>query len=339
MGDPAGIGPEVCVKAIRNPEVLAVCRPVLFGDAQVLVRAIETNAKSGTERQESFDLTPSVVSQKQFNELGDQFDKASFEFMIVDFGNSVDDFPIAKVSAVAGKAAYQYIDAAIAAAQMKKTDAVVTGPINKLSLHAAGFDFPGHTELLAQKTATKDFCMLQYSSVVSCSFATTHCGYVDVTKQLSPERILTVIRLTNDVLTTINGRPAKLLVCGLNPHAGEQGLFGEKEEEQIIAPAIQQARDAGLDVTGPLPPDTCFIPKMRESFDCVICMYHDQGHIPLKALAFDQAVNTTLGLPIIRTSVDHGTAFDIVGTGQADPSSLIQAIKLAAKLCVQPQAS
>lgn len=173
---------------------------------------------------------------------------------------------------------------------------------------------------------------MQYSEIITCTFVTVHVGYAEVPKFLSPGRILDVIELTDSAIRKIRGHQPRLLICGLNPHAGEQGLFGNREEEELILPAIESARAKGILIDGPLPPDTAFIPSRRASSDAVICMYHDQGHIPVKALAFDSAVNTTLGLPIIRTSVDHGTAYDIAWKGSASPSSLFAAIKLAVKL-------
>jgi 4-hydroxythreonine-4-phosphate dehydrogenase len=174
--------------------------------------------------------------------------------------------------------------------------------------------------------------MMQYSEAITCSFVTVHVGYHEVPALLKPERIVDVIELTGQALRRIRGREPKLLVCGLNPHAGENGLFGAREEERYIAPAIATARALGYDLTGPVPPDTAFTPAARKRYDAVICMYHDQGHIPVKMIAFDSAVNTTLGLPVTRTSVDHGTAFDIAWQGLADPGSLYQAIRLATLL-------
>jgi 4-hydroxy-L-threonine phosphate dehydrogenase PdxA len=177
--------------------------------------------------------------------------------------------------------------------------------------------------------------MLQYSEEIRCVFVTTHVGYAEVPALLTEKRILDVIELCEEAMERIRGKKPRLLCCGLNPHAGENGLFGNGEEEGIISPALDIARARGFDITGPLPPDTAFLPQRRKEFDCVVCMYHDQGHIPLKALAFDNAVNITLGLPIIRTSVDHGTALDIAGKGIANPSSLFEAVKLAVRLSVK----
>jgi 4-hydroxythreonine-4-phosphate dehydrogenase len=199
-------------------------------------------------------------------------------------------------------------------------------------LHAAGLPFPGHTEILAARTRAERSCMMLTSDSITCSLVTVHVGYREVPGLLTEQAILDTIELSAAAMERIRGRKPKLLVCGLNPHAGEHGLFGHREEETIITPAIDAARAKGIDVSGPLPPDTAFLPKFRAACDCYICMYHDQGLIPLKALAFDEAVNVTLGLPIVRTSVDHGTAFDIAWQGKADVSSLVHAVKLAVKL-------
>jgi 4-hydroxythreonine-4-phosphate dehydrogenase len=224
---------------------------------------------------------------------------------------------------------------AIRAALAGQVAGIVTAPLNKEALFAAGIRFPGHTEILAAETGTARYAMLQYSEIVTCSFVTTHIGYAEVPGQLTTARIGEVIELTAAALRRIRGRAPRLLVCGLNPHAGEHGLFGQQEEERIIAPAVAAARLRGHQIDGPVPPDTAFIPARREAYDAVVCMYHDQGHIPLKALAFDSAVNTTLGLPIIRTSVDHGTALDIAWQGRADPHSLFAATRLAAQLATE----
>ena len=321
MGDPSGIGPEICVKILNDSEVLAVCQPIIFGDILVL------ESYAATCRLKLPTTVINASTSFKIKELS-----TVETAVVIDFGNSQEHFPPAAVSAASGAAAFNYIDTAISSHESGLIEAIVTGPINKLSLNAAGHDYPGHTELFAAKTKSNDFCMLQYSPVVSCSFVTTHCGYLEVVNLLSVDRILHVLQLTNEAFKKIEQRNPKLIVCGLNPHSGENGLFGNCEEEKFIAPAVEAARQLGIDVSGPFPPDTCFTERRRREFDCVVCMYHDQGHIPLKALAFDQAVNTTLGLPLIRTSVDHGTAFDIVGKNQANPSSFIEAIKLAAKL-------
>jgi 4-hydroxythreonine-4-phosphate dehydrogenase len=250
------------------------------------------------------------------------------------FGFDAEDFTPGQVSAKTGAAGYRYVEKSISAALAKQVAAVATAPLNKEALHAAGIMYPGHTEIFAEKTGAASACMFQFSEEVRASFVTVHVGYHEVPALITRERILEVIELTAAAMRRIRGREPKLCVLGLNPHAGEHGLFGQKEEERFILPAVQAACEKGLQVEGPIPPDTAFIPAKRWAVDAFICMYHDQGHIPLKALAFDSAVNTTLGLPIIRTSVDHGTACDIAWQGKANAGSLFEAVKLAVKLAI-----
>ncbi|MCA9133976.1 MAG: 4-hydroxythreonine-4-phosphate dehydrogenase PdxA, partial [Planctomycetales bacterium] len=242
------------------------------------------------------------------------------------------DFAIGQVSREGGRASYAYIQAAIDAALAGSIDAVTTAPLNKESLRAGGIAYPGHTEMFAERAAAQRWCMMQYSQEITCTFVTVHVGYAEVPALLTQERILDTIELTDQALRLIRGGRPQLVVCGLNPHAGEHGLFGDGEEERFIVPAIVEARRRGIQIEGPLPPDTAFLPQKRRDTDAFVCMYHDQGHIPLKALAFDSAVNTTLGLKIIRTSVDHGTAYDIAWQGVARPDSLFAAIRLACQL-------
>jgi 4-hydroxythreonine-4-phosphate dehydrogenase len=199
-------------------------------------------------------------------------------------------------------------------------------------MHLAEVPYPGHTELLAAITNTKRFCMMLASDKITVSLATTHIGLDDVCAQLSVQRITDVIHLTADVMSRLRGRPARIVVCGLNPHAGEHGVLGHGEEEEVILPAVTEAKQNGIDIVGPLPPDTAFLPGRLRTTDAFVCMYHDQGLIPLKMLSFDSAINVTLGLPIVRTSPAHGTAFDIAWNGSASPESLIRAVLLAARL-------
>lgn len=306
MGDPAGVGPEICLDLLSNQQVNSQCTPIIFGDLSVLRQCAEKTGKP---------LPPS--NSPSIRDLS-QITPAQF-------------IP-GTINAATGAATYHYITTAIDACLRGDVDAVTTAPANKEALQAAGVRHPGHTEIFAERTRTDRFCMLQTSPEVSCSFVTVHVGYAEVPALLTTDRILEVIELTRHAMHRIRGHEPRLLVCGLNPHAGEHGLFGNREEEELILPAIEQARANGCQIEGPLPPDTAFIPHRRATSDAVVCMYHDQGHIPLKALAFDQAVNCTLGLPIIRTSVDHGTALDIAWQNQANPGSLIQATLLAAKL-------
>jgi 4-hydroxythreonine-4-phosphate dehydrogenase len=242
------------------------------------------------------------------------------------------DFQPGTIDARTGAASFKYVNAAIDAALAGQVAAVTTAPISKEALALAGFKYPGHTEIFAERAGSKRWCMMQYSEEITCTFVTVHCGYAEVPKLLTTARILEVIELSAEALQRIRGRRPRIVVCGLNPHAGEHGLFGDREEERVIAPAIETARANGLDVEGPVPPDTAFLPWKRKVTDVFVCLYHDQGHIPVKALAFESAVNTTLGLPIIRTSVDHGTALDLAWQGRASSGSLFSALKLAATL-------
>lgn len=320
MGDPAGVGPELCLRLLANPEIARECTPVIFGDAAVL-RAVAKKVGGHLDAP----VIPSSAWKKMADTLGTP---CVLDFQQIGPG----EFVPGQLSARCGDAAFRYVLAAIEAGLAGEVDAVTTAPLNKEALHAAGHRFPGHTEIFTERMQAARSCMMQYSEEVTCSFVTVHVGYAEAPRHITTERILDVVELTADALRRIRGRAPKLLVCGLNPHAGENGLFGEREEERIIVPAVVEAQRRGFHVTGPVPPDTAFTPVRRREFDAVVCMYHDQGHIPVKALAFDSAVNTTLGLPVLRTSVDHGTAFDIAWQGRADPGSLFSAVRLAAKL-------
>ena len=320
MGDPAGVGPEICLRALAEPSLLADCVPIVFGDAEILRRCAQhvglpapKLVLSPSDWPARFhNLTePAVLDLNQFN---------------------ASTLQIGQTTADTGRASFAYIQSAIDAALAGQVAGVTTGPINKEAIHAAGINFPGHTEMFADRTRSTRWCMMQFAPEITCTFVTVHVGYAEVPQLLTTERVLEVIELSAEAMRRLHHREPKLVVCGLNPHAGEHGLFGDREEERIIIPAIERARAQGLDVEGPLPPDTAFLPWKRKTTDCFVCMYHDQGHIPVKALAFDSAVNTTLGLPMIRTSVDHGTACDIAWQGQANPGSLYAALRLAARL-------
>jgi len=252
---------------------------------------------------------------------------------VIDFCRiAPDQFMPGEVSAATGAASYAYIEAAIRAALDGKVDAICTAPINKEALHAAGIEYPGHTEILADLTQAPRVCMMLTSDEITCSLVTAHVGLHEVPGLLTVPKILDAIELTALTMRKLRGHEPRLTICGLNPHAGEKGLFGRREEEEIIAPAAELARSQGIVIDGPLPPDTAFLPDRRRETDAYICMYHDQGLIPLKMLAFETGVNVTLGLPIVRTSVDHGTAFDIAWRGRASAKSMFEAIKLAARL-------
>jgi 4-phospho-D-threonate 3-dehydrogenase / 4-phospho-D-erythronate 3-dehydrogenase len=320
MGDPAGVGPELCLRLLNDPDVARQCIPVVFGDAGVLQRVAKATGSPLA--------APVVVRDRWADACGGLERPTVLDLQCI----RADEVTPGRVDARCGAAAYQYVLASIDAALAGQVAGVSTGPLNKAALHAAGHRFPGHTEIFAQRMGVEQFCMMQYSEQVTCSFVTVHVGYHEVPALLNPARILDVIQLTGDALRRIRGREPRLLVCGLNPHAGENGLFGQGEEERSIVPAVEQARALGWDVTGPVPGDTAFIPAARQQYDAVVCMYHDQGHIPVKMIAFDTAVNTTLGLPVPRTSVDHGTAFDIAWQGRANPGSLFSAVRLAVNL-------
>lgn len=323
MGDPAGVGPEICLHALANPEISKLCNLLVFGDLRTLRRCqSRTNIAANL---------PSVALKDYLTNTS-----AIESTAVIDFGDSsISDIDPGVTSALTGEASYQFIQRAIDAALDERIAAVVTGPINKEALHAAGHDYPGHTEIFAERCPGLDpdkWCMMQFSPQITCTFVTVHCGYSEVPNLLTTQRIVDVIELTSQAMWKIHAREPKILVCGLNPHAGENGLFGNREEEHLITPALQIARSMGIDVTGPLPPDTAFVPAARNSCDAIVCMYHDQGHIPVKALAFDSAVNTTLGISVVRTSVDHGTACDIAWKNIVNPGSLFAAIKLAVQL-------
>ena len=314
-GDPAGVGPELSLKicaANRSKDR----QLLLYGDAQIFER-VANKLNLPLPRIET--ELPSILS--------------SNESAILDFGSEgLESLQPGIVNAATGKAAFHYIDQAIQDAMRGSVDAIVTAPIHKEALHQARVPYPGHTEMLADKTNADRHLMMLTSNEITCSLVTAHVGLDEVSELLSIEKIVEAIELSNEAMKRMRGREVRIIVCGLNPHAGESGLFGRGEEESIISPAVEAARAKGIDVTGPLPPDTAFTPTKRATTDCYVCMYHDQGLIPLKALAFDTAVNVTLGLPIVRTSVDHGTALDIAWQGKASMTSFEHAIDLAMKL-------
>ena len=319
MGDPAGIGPEICLRALREPSVLKMCTPVLFGDINVLERvAKKTLTDLPVLRGEDFSKVAQIKAP-----------------LIVDCG-AIDAKKLkhGKVSADCGRAAYIYIERAIQAALAGKIDGVVTAPIHKESLNLSGVQHPGHTEIFTALTNAKRSCMMLYSDKITVSMCTTHIGYYEVPKKLSVERVLNVIELTAATMRLMLQREPHIGVCGLNPHAGEHGLFGQREEERFVEPAVKLALKKKLNVAGPLVPDAVFTTSQRKKYDAIVTLYHDQGHIPFKMLAFDTGVNISLGLPIIRTSVDHGTAFDIAWQGKADATSLYSAIKVATELAI-----
>lgn len=321
MGDPAGVGPELCLRLLNEAAVTRRCRPFVFGNSECV---------SEISNRLGIPLTAEILEN---SELPD-FHKPETGTIVQVGQLEMSQLTPGKISAKTGQQSFDYINAAIDAALSGHVDAVVTGPINKEAWQQAGIKYPGHTELFADRAGSNRFCMMMTSPAFSCSLVTTHVGYRDVPNLLETDRILEVIQLTHEALGRICGRAPKLVALGLNPHAGEGGLFGNREEENLIAPAVIAATKQGIQIEGPIPPDTAFLPWRREATDGYICMYHDQGLIPFKAFNFDTGVNITLGLPLIRTSVDHGTALDIAWQGKADVSSLIAATDLAARLAV-----
>jgi 4-phospho-D-threonate 3-dehydrogenase / 4-phospho-D-erythronate 3-dehydrogenase len=298
MGDPAGIGPEIIALALAGdfPDAIVI------GDAGRLRKAGEI--------------------------CGVDVDGIA----CVDLGNVDPGLPFGELSAEAGEAAYQAVERAVALAQAGEVDAICTAPLNKEALHLAGHRYPGHTELLAELTGTGDYAMMLTAGPLRVIHVTTHIGLIDAIEAIEPGRVERVIRLGDDALRRSGIDTPRIAVCGINPHAGEGGLFGRGEEAEKIAPAVAAAREDGIDARGPLPADTAFFRAVRGDFDLVVAMYHDQGHGPIKVLGLDEGVNVTVGLPVIRTSVDHGTAFDIAGRGVADPSSLRAALREAERL-------
>ncbi len=317
MGDAAGIGPEIIVKALSKKEIYKISSPLIIGKGKILQKAIRI-----------------VKSSCRINPISKP-EEARFKFGTIDLIDlkniRIRKLKIGKVNKLAAKAAVEYIKKAVCLARKGEIHAVVTAPVNKEGLQKAGFRFPGHTELLAHLTKTENYAMMLVGGPLRVVLVTTHLPLSKVSLSLNKKKIYRTIRLVWNNMKYFGVKKPRIGVAGLNPHAGEEGLFG-REEKKFIIPAVEEAKKKGIRVEGPIPPDTVFYHALKGEFDCVVCMYHDQGLIPLKMLAFDKGVNITLGLPIIRTSVDHGTAYEIAGKGIANPTSLIEAIKLAAKL-------
>jgi 4-hydroxythreonine-4-phosphate dehydrogenase len=317
MGDAAGVGPEIIVKALARAEVHAMCRPVVVGDAQRLRRAAA--------------ITGSAVTIRSVSDLEEaQYHLGTIDCL--DLGLIPDGLPFGQLSALAGDAAYQYVARAVALVQRGGVGAICTAPLNKEALHAGGHAYPGHTELLAALTGTPEVSMMLAAPKLRVIHVTTHIGLVDAIARIDAPLVERTIRRGHDTLVRAGIPHPRIAVCGINPHAGEGGLFGHGEEASKIAPAVAAARSDGIDAVGPLAADTIFFRAVRGDFDLVVAMYHDQGHGPVKVLGLEAGVNITIGLPVVRTSVDHGTAFDIAGTGVADERSLVEALRQAAEL-------
>ncbi len=317
MGDPAGTGPELIAKAFTDADVRRVARPVVIGDAAVLCAAA--------------DIVGTKAHVRVIGTAAEATDDPSY-IETIDLHN----VPLAQlqrgtVSPLSGRAAYDYIRTAVDLTRRGETHAVVTSALNKASLHAGGHHYDGHTELLADLCGKPPVTMMLVAGKLRICHVSTHVSLRDAIDRVRPERILTVLRLANAGLKELGIAAPRLAVAGLNPHAGEGGLFGD-EERVYIAPAIAAATAEGLNVTGPYAGDTVFFRTLQGEFDGAIAMYHDQGHVAAKMLGIWQGVNVTLGLPIIRTSVEHGTDFANVGTGRGDPRSLLEALRLAASM-------
>ncbi len=325
MGDPAGVGPEIIVRALAQPGVREWSRCVVIG--------------SGAAMREALELLTSPMALHEVGTVSEcRWREAEIECLDL---KNVDMAALSKgtVSAAAGRAAYEYIAAAVKAAQAGEIDGIVTAPINKEALAAAGMPHSGHTEILGALSNTRDFAMLLMGKELRVIHVTTHVALRRVPDLVTRERVLRTMRLAHQVVTSLGIAAPRIAVAGLNPHAGEDGLFGDEEKRSII-PAIEDARQEGLTVVGPLPADTLFSRARGGEFDIVVAMYHDQGHIPVKTLGFnyDEAtktwtglsgVNVTVGLPFLRVSVDHGTAFDRAWKGIANAESMVEAIDVA----------
>ncbi len=328
MGDPAGVGPEITCKALARPDAAASCRAVVIGDRSIMAATL--------------DLVRSPLTLHAVKTVADcGFAPGTVECL--DLANvDAATLPKGAVSPEAGRAAYAYIEAGVRLCQAKEIDGIVTAPINKEALAAAGLQHSGHTEILATLSGTKDFAMLLMGKELKVIHVTTHVALRRVPGLVTRERVLRVIQLAHATMNFLGEPRPRIAVCGLNPHAGEDGLFGDEEKTQII-PAVEAARREGLDVYGPLPADTLFSRARGGEFHIVVAMYHDQGHVPVKTLGFTydetkgtwtglSGVNVTVGLPFLRVSVDHGTAFDRAWKGMANPESMIEAINVAVRM-------
>jgi 4-hydroxythreonine-4-phosphate dehydrogenase len=328
MGDPAGIGPEIAAKALAQPDVRERARAFVIGDARVMTAAAQVSHLGQTIR--------AIARASEAAFAPDRID-------VLDLRNADPSaFAIGRVSALCGRAAYEYIERGVRLAQEGAVAGIVTAPVNKEALAAAGVRHSGHTEILAELTDTKAYAMLLMGRELRVIHVTTHVALRRVPDLVTRERVARTIRLGHQAMRDLGLSHPRVAVCGLNPHAGESGLFGD-EEQVAIAPAIADARAEGIDASGPYPADTLMSRAAGGEFDCVVAMFHDQGHTPVKALGFRydetkkawtglSGVNVTVGLPILRVSVDHGTAFDRAGHGTANPESMVEAILVAADM-------
>ncbi|AJW41024.1 4-hydroxythreonine-4-phosphate dehydrogenase [Rhodococcus sp. B7740] len=321
MGDGAGIGPEVIVPAMIDPATLERCRPVVIGDASRLRLAAQV---LGTDVE--------IVSVQRVEDA----EFTAGRINVIDLDLLPADLQWGELSAAAGDAAFHYIRVASELAVRGEVQAICTAPLNKEALHAAGHIFPGHTELLAHLTGTEEVSMMLSTPKLKVIHVTTHIGLLDAVAKIEPGLVERTIRRGHEALVRSGTARPKIGVCGINPHAGENGLFGYGEEDLKIVPAVEKLKAEGIDAVGPLPADTAFFLAGRGDYDLIVAMYHDQGHGPVKVLGIEAGVNITVGLPVIRTSVDHGTAFDIAGKGIAEAGSMIEALRQAAELATSP---
>jgi 4-hydroxythreonine-4-phosphate dehydrogenase len=320
MGDATGVGPEIIIKSLAHDSVYQQCRPLVIGDARRLERARQ------------------IVGGELAVRRIDAPSQARYEpgtVDCIDLALIPDDLPFGQLSSIAGDAAYRYIARAVELAQAQTIDAICTAPLNKEALHAGGHKFPGHTEMLAHLTGVPEVSMMLVAPHLRVIHVTTHIGLLDAIRKIDVGLVQRTIERGHATLLRAGIAAPRIGVCGINPHAGENGLFGHGEEEEKIIPAVEHLRARGMDITGPLPADTLFYRAGRGDFDLVVAMYHDQGHGPVKVLGLEAGVNITVGLDVIRTSVDHGTAFDIAGKGIADERSLLEALRQGAGLATR----
>lgn len=330
MGDPGGVGPEIAIKGIMNPVIRKVCHPYIIGDRLALERAMKALDFEGL-------IVEKAIENGELPKTGDN------EIPLINLRKMEScSWRFGEINKACGEASFEYIRYGIKLAMEKRLDGIVTGPINKEAIKLAGHDFSGHTEILAHFTKTKRFRMLLVSEKLKVIHVTTHASMRNVCDMIKKERVYETITLADETLRLLGVEKPRIGIAGFNPHCSENGLFGDEEALEII-PGIEKARERNINVVGPISPDIVFSKAVGGEYDIVVAMYHDQGHIPIKLLGFEmnpethlfsnmKGVNCTVGLPIIRTSVDHGTAFDIAGKGIANESSLIEAILLAAKM-------
>lgn len=317
MGDASGIGPEIIVKALARSDILAICRPLVVGAA--------------TRLQEAAGIVHAELTVNALKTPAEaRYAPGSVD--CIDLNLIPPGHPFGKLSPICGEGAFRYIERATQLVMSGEADVICTAPISKEALHAAGHIYPGHTELLAELTGTPEVSMMLVSPKLRVIHVTTHIGLMDAIRRIEPGLVERTIARGHETLTKAGLVDPRIGVCGINPHAGENGLFGQGEEEEKIIPAVARCQARGWKVVGPLPADTLFFLAARGDYDLVVAMYHDQGHGPIKVLGLESGVNVTIGLPVVRTSVDHGTAFDIAGKGVADERSLVEAIRQAVDL-------